>query len=246
MSGAERYPYFAKYSQAEFDKLERESVHAKIAFLISFSIVLILSAAVAVAWLILTREVAESVFFALVAIGFGCSAFVRPFHESAISIQKRLEQMNEKFKREHEVERQLEYQERIASNAELQLGALMTMTKKLDDDSRKSAMQNFTFSGGATNVSISANNVGGNFIQQSEIGAQDNVALAAALSEIAAALRDAKNEEASKTFERLKKEISEGQDKVTIRALWKHLLDVVPDLVKLTAAVATFSKLFVG
>jgi hypothetical protein len=246
MSESKQYPYFAKHSPAEFDEVQRESVRAKISYFVSGLVVLIGSAAAGIVYFILMRDWASSLFAAFAILLFGFSLIVHPFFKIAISTQKRSEEMNEKFKKESEIQRQLEYQERIANSADLQLGALITMTKKMDNGLGNGPTQHFNISGGATNVSINANNAGRDLIQQSEIVSQDNAALADALSAIAAALRDSKNEEASKTFDRMKKEIKEGQDKVTIKALWKHLLDVAPDLVKLTVAVATISKLFIG
>ena len=201
----ERYPYFARHSQGEYEKLLREGKGWKVAFLISFSIAIIVSVGLGITSFIYTGSIADALFFTIISMGLGCFALVKPFFEGALSNQRRLNETNEKIRKDDQHQRQLEYQKRIANSADLQLGALIDMTKKLDGDSKKGSTQNFTFSGSATNVSISANNVGGDFIQQSEVGTQDNAALAAALSDIAAALHAENNEEASKTFERLKK-----------------------------------------
>jgi hypothetical protein len=162
--------------------------------------------------------------------------------------EKEAVQANEKCQREYEIrqkDRDLEYQARIADNTAQQAGAMVMMSEKQAHAAGQAMIHDITVGSGARDVQININAGTGDFLVQAVKTVEtNNEPLAAALTTIAGALRDVKDEEALETLRQMNKKIAQGEDKLTIKALWNHLLKLVPDLAKMTEAVATMTKVF--
>jgi hypothetical protein len=151
---------------------------------------------------------------------------------------------NERCKRDYEIlqnNENLKLQRQIAESTSTGAGVLINMSEDKAFKAGRNIIQTINIKGDASNVNI----VGGDYLVDAvKTVEQDNAALANALTTIAGALKDVKNEEAQKTFSEMNRSIVEGSNKITIKALWGHLVSLVPDLIKMTEAVATLTKFF--